>query len=1163
MIVDGITIPDELCEALAEDRLVVFAGAGVSMQGESPLPPFADLVRQIGCSLDPLNKCKILHSDIDSCEASLGRLSEMGDIHGACASIIGGAKGFSDLHANILSLFGKSERVRVVTTNFDLRFNGAAEFLGLKPRVYQCPALPLGNDFNGIVYLHGNTLHPSETVLSDVDFGKAYISNGWASRFLVDMFSAYTVLFVGYSCGDMMVKYLTRSLSADVRGKAYVLEIDDAQFRKWESLGVAPIRFDTYGQLPEVFYQWGQRAKSSLYERVCRVEVLAHLDRELDVFEIDELRSLMFGNQDDGAAFALARAFALNAVGINSFRNLISIHCVDFLSSEKLSNADSELFTWVIKTFVTENYQELFAELSKANIALSIKFNTAALRQLAYGDATEDAISFWLTYFQPARLQDAGIDFAVREICSKITSPDLFLRCLDLLFSIRGVWDDFVIGAGKIAPRFYYRIYNGEHSWSSILADKTPFMGVELLRFLCDVLNRVSLIRCGYRRNKANFDADSFSRSAIEPHEQDQHAEGTLSTLIDSAREVGLRLLEDGQLQWNDVESLSRSDCSLVSRLGLYLCRSGSFDPDEAMNLLIESRAFEDLAAKHEVYFLARRYYESSSNETKSRFVESFNAVHSTGDDEGGKAYPRFSLYRWLADSLSEKDPILESELLLISSSFPNFELSEYPDLSSYCITGFTGGDGPILESEFSANGLIGLYLEQQNSHLLIDFEQQLRTTCNAYPQEVMGVAEELADLAQSGDGRALVILKNVLYSVQWADLTCEPMAGRISLFERLLLIDGLEDPLTMGFQDMAHKSESPLDLKGLFGLAKAMLEKGASTYFVQLSLQDDADWMLQAMNCPLGRLVLASEELSFKLADCGQGTDSRNLVKKSLLPFVESLTLAREESCIVAAALLANINSWVRFFPDVAQDCLLTLLEPNSDAFEGAIWGLSYVSSAYDAVWVLVRDRWSLFVDDLGKPLSDALWKVRRYFLASSLAFDVPSKKKELFCACVNSASCTESAVWALVDHICSIDLPDAEQEWEVWIKNCLYKLMERQANFERAGHLFRKLLILDDVIAKDCIEFFASHMGWTVDHIFLEEDEVDRLAACKKASVSDIVKVLLMHIQSRSYGTFSDRCVDLIAELCTENDIDRQLMDLVRDGILECGLSLPEALR
>ena len=157
--------------------------------------------------------------------------------------------------------------------------------------------------------------------------------------------------------------------------------------------------------------------------------------------------------------------------------------------------------------------------------------------------------------------------------------------------------------------------------------------------------------------------------------------------------------------------------------------------------------------------------------------------------------------------------------------------------------------------------------------------------------------------------------------------------------------------------------------------------------------------------------------------------------------------------------------------------------------------------------------------------------------------------KKKELFCACGNSAPCTESAVWVLVDHVCSIDLHDAEQEWELWIKKCLFKLMGRQINFERAGHLFRKLLILDDKITKDCIEFLAGHIGWT--------------ASCKKASVSDIVKVLLMHIKSRSYGTFSDRCVDLIVELCTENNVDRQLMDLVRDEILECGLSLPEALK
>ena len=89
---------------------------------------------------------------------------------------------------------------RVVTTNYDDHLAEAAAAASIDlPARWDAPFLPQGDDFSGLVYIHGSTKGERRgVVLTDEDFGNAYLSNGWATRFLVPMFRRYTVLFVGY-----------------------------------------------------------------------------------------------------------------------------------------------------------------------------------------------------------------------------------------------------------------------------------------------------------------------------------------------------------------------------------------------------------------------------------------------------------------------------------------------------------------------------------------------------------------------------------------------------------------------------------------------------------------------------------------------------------------------------------------------------------------------------------------------------------------------------------------------------------------------------------------------------------------------------------------------------------------------------------------------------
>jgi hypothetical protein len=209
MKIGSVEIDKRIIAALRDDNLAIFAGAGVSMGAPSKLPSFEELSERIanGTGYE-------LKSPWDQ---FLGNLHQKGvKVHQIAAKILSSPDSSpNDLHLNLIRLFRSKDRIRIITTNFDRHFETAAKKLfNDLPDVYYAPALPLGRNFNGIVYVHGYVDKPENMVLTDGDFGRAYLTEGWARRFLVEVFQNYTVLFVGYSYEDIVMQYLARALPA-------------------------------------------------------------------------------------------------------------------------------------------------------------------------------------------------------------------------------------------------------------------------------------------------------------------------------------------------------------------------------------------------------------------------------------------------------------------------------------------------------------------------------------------------------------------------------------------------------------------------------------------------------------------------------------------------------------------------------------------------------------------------------------------------------------------------------------------------------------------------------------------------------------------------------------------------------------------------------------
>lgn len=237
--IGGIDYPDEVIRALLERRLVVFAGAGVSMACPSHLPSFGGLIKEFE---HQTGRCRL---DGESYDQYLGRndIEHGVNVHGVVERQLNrGVPRPNPNHLNLLRLFGSADNVRLVTTNFDYMFEQACGPLGWSVESFTAPLLPGAREFKGIVHLHGSLRDPQRMVLTDTDLGQAYLSEGWATRFLSELVRRYTVLFVGYSSRDLMPRYLLSAIRDASAGKLYMLH-PSGELQVARQIGIHPIPY--------------------------------------------------------------------------------------------------------------------------------------------------------------------------------------------------------------------------------------------------------------------------------------------------------------------------------------------------------------------------------------------------------------------------------------------------------------------------------------------------------------------------------------------------------------------------------------------------------------------------------------------------------------------------------------------------------------------------------------------------------------------------------------------------------------------------------------------------------------------------------------------------------------------------------------------------------
>lgn len=704
----AIEFDDCILDALRDDRLVVFAGAGVSMGPPSNLADFWKLTCDIaqGTGLAP--------SESEPLDRFLGRLHHRQvAVHERSAQLLSPADSAPNaLHHDLLRLFRTVDHVRLVTTNFDLHFEAAAKAMfGTHPDVYRAPALPLGHDFSGIVHVHGALPRARDLVLTDADFGRAYLTEGWARRFLVDVFRRYTVLFVGYRHNDVVMNYLARALTADSVTNRFALTDEDGN---WELLGIKPIRFvkgageDAFKELYDGVQRLAERATRGALDWQSRLAELGGRTPPTDEEAISE--------SEQALREVHTTRFLLNVARDPEWLRWLNgrKHLDALFGTADLGERDVLLTEWLAQHFVIEHPDEVFEIVAAYGLRMNPALWWSIGRELGVmkeKPLEESALKRWTTILltsAPAHA-DHHVLMWLAERCASQGCVDLTLKVFMAMSEHRlsvkpgFSWPDDEgskrrwLGAECPLRADHWSL---NEVWTKNLRPHLARVAQPLLSGVVLHLEEMHGELTAWDKASREWDPVSYGRSAIEPHDQDQYPDA-VDVLIDVSRDALEWLAANSPAllgAW--IERLVTSDVPLLRRLAIHaITVHPERSPDERLKWLLDRVGLHELSEHHEVHRAVALSYATAADSARNAVVDAIMAhTLPASDDWPAEMRTARSHFDWLTWLLQAKPDcgLAGAALAPIKAKYPDWRLSDHPDLTHWMgSAGWVGSESP------------------------------------------------------------------------------------------------------------------------------------------------------------------------------------------------------------------------------------------------------------------------------------------------------------------------------------------------------------------------------------------------------------------------------------------------------------------------------------
>lgn len=637
MFFNGIDFPNQIVDAIRCENLVVFAGAGASHDRPTSLPDFVQLANEIAKETGETLRKK------DSCEVFLGYLNAKGiNVNSLAAEILSDScVEHNKLHEAIIDIFKSSVDVKIVTTNYDKMFEHVLETKGESTSFYSAPALPLGNDVNGIVHIHGNVDEPKYMVLTDEDFGRAYLTEGYVSKFLVRLFESYTVLFIGYSYSDTILRYLTRAMSR-FNGKARYILTDDIK-SDWAVLGIEPVIFP-------------KRSFAVMREGVVRLGVVAKkglVDWENQFEDISDMppKDLTLNAEIDYCLENIERSRVMKKciIGKEWMELLDRKKTFDgcFDRNAKLNEKDMLWSEWLCDNFVGKDDKSLFLLMYNHNSELNKSFTNSLISRLLV-DSSVDT-KYFTEYilltensltnpWEIIELVEASVDRGIYQLA--------FILLKRLLICNIRIERSF----GTIVDAIEYKHYFlGDYSQISRAWEMIKDKAVRLFPY--DVINfAVEKIKELHQKyvmaNQATEEMEPWSIALLEIEKREvPFKEEPLQILCAMLIETSLEFQNKNEdLLRNVLIYAVQSESVLLKRISLKVIRlTNIFDISEKLNILLHKNFIKWTLGKEQVFLLVASIFKKLPVKEKDNLIDE---IESLGEGTNEK-HDIYEVYNW------------------------------------------------------------------------------------------------------------------------------------------------------------------------------------------------------------------------------------------------------------------------------------------------------------------------------------------------------------------------------------------------------------------------------------------------------------------------------------------------------------------------------------